>query len=133
MKKTKILLVVTALLLSSFIFSGCTQNILYNTWQLQETIDAETKESSQPMFANIMVFEIKKDGTVVFMDKVFGTYEKSRNEFTFTYAEDEENPEDTPEQVSGGWEIIKNDLYIYPDTDPVIYKFAAVVTDDTAE
>ncbi len=129
MKKFKILLIVASLLVSAFAFTGCSEkNVLYHSWQMQATIDAETKEETEPMFANMMVFTINKDGTVDFLDDVFGTYEKDRNEFVFTYVEDEDDPESTPEPISGGWEIIGNELYIYPDTDPVIYKFAAVET-----
>ena len=127
MRKIKVLVLVFALIASVSLFSGCANKILYGTWQLQETIDAETNESEAPMFANMMVFTINKDGTVVFLDKVFGTYEMDRNEFVFTYTLDEESEEE-PEVVSGAWELIGTDLYIYPDDTPAIYHLAAVST-----
>jgi hypothetical protein len=141
MKKSRILVIILALLLSLVLFSGCKKNLLYNTWQLQEIVDAETKEGEEPMFANMMVFTINKDGTVYFMDSLFGTYEMDRNEFTFTYEQDEddseenseEDSENTPEQVTGAWEIIGSELYIYPDSDPVYYYFAAVETTEDEE
>lgn len=133
MKKSRILVLIIALLLSLVLFSGCAKNLLYNTWQLQEIVDAETKEGEEPMFANMMVFTINKDGTVYFMDSLFGTYEMDRNEFTFTYTQDEDDEESTPEQVVGAWEIIGSELFIYPDSDPVYYYFAAVETTEDEE
>ena len=109
-------------------FTGCANQILYGTWQLQETVDAETGDSEEPMFANMMVFTINRDGTVTFLDEVFGTYEKDGNEFTFTYAVDEG---EEPKYESGAWELLGTDLYIYDDNKPLIYHFAAVTKNAT--
>jgi hypothetical protein len=108
-------------------FSGCANKVLYGTWQLKETINSETGESQEPMFGNMMVFTINKDGTVTFIDDVFGTYEKDRNEFTFTYTADEGEEAQT---VSGAWELLGTDLYIYDDSQPYTYHLVAVKTTD---
>ena len=127
MKRYKLLALVLAFAAAAFIFSGCANKVLYGTWQVTETINAETGESQEPMFANMMVFTINRDGTVMFADNVFGTYEKDRNEFTFTYAADEGEEETT---VSGAWELLGTDLYIYDEDQPYIYHLVAVTTSD---
>ncbi len=127
MKRYKLLALVLALAATAVIFSGCANKVLYGTWQLKETISVETGESQEPMFANMMVFTINRDGTVTFADDVFGTYEKDRNEFTFTYSVDE-GEEATV--VSGAWELLGTDLYIYDDSQPYTYHLVAVKPTD---
>lgn len=131
MKKIKLLILASILILSFILFTGCANNILYGTWQMTETINADTGEAQDPgMFANMMVFTINKDGTVIFLDKVFGTYEKDGGEFTFTYTVDEG---EEPKYESGGWEIIGTDLYIHDDKTPLIYHFVSVLQTDDNE
>lgn len=127
MKKLKMLALISVLAVGIVLFSGCANKVLYGTWQMTETINADTNESSEPMFVNMMVFTINKDGTVLFVDKVFGTYEKKGSEFLFTYAVDEG---EEPKYESGAWELIGTDLYIYDETKPYIYHFVAVTKND---
>ena len=128
MRKFKILAVISVLVLGTLLFTGCANKILYGSWQLKETINAETDESEDPgMFANMMVFTINRDGTVDFLDKTFGTYEKNGSEFTFEYAVDEG---EEAKSESGAWELIGTDLYIHDDSKPLIYHFVAVTKAD---
>ena len=127
MKRYRLLALVLALAATAVIFSGCANKVLYGTWQVKETINVETGESQEPMFANMMVFTINRDGTVMFAGDVFGTYEKDRNEFTFTYTVDEGEEAQT---VSGAWELLGTDLYIYDEDQPVAYHLVAVKTTD---
>ena len=123
MKKIKILVLVSVLVMAVLLFSGCANKILYGSWQLKETINMDTNESQEPMFANMMVFTIQKDGTVLLMDSEFGTYEKDGSEFIFTYDTDEG---EEPKYETGAWELIGTDLYIYDETKPYTYHLVAV-------
>ncbi|MCK5129032.1 MAG: hypothetical protein KAQ68_04205 [Clostridiales bacterium] len=123
MRKTTTFLVIIMILLGIIVFSGCTNQVLYGSWQLQETTNLESGMSDTPMFQNIMVFTINKDGTVFFVNKKFGEYTKSRNDFHFVQTSDSETMLD----MHGAWEIIGGDLYIRPNDTPVEYHFAKVV------
>ena len=130
MKKSIVFIILFALILSSFLFTGCANKVLYGTWKLQETINANTMQqeaSSAGMFANMMYFTINRDGTVTFLNQEFGTFTKSRNEFTFTYnqLEDEE-----PEVETGAWELDGGNLRIWLDDTPVIYNFVRVESNE---
>jgi hypothetical protein len=128
MRKIKILALISVLILGVLLFTGCANKILYGSWQLKETINAETGEAEEPaMFANMMVFKINRDGTVEFLDKTFGTYEKKGSEFTFDYVVDEG---EEAKSESGAWELIGTDLYIYDESKPLIYHLVAVTTKD---
>jgi hypothetical protein len=116
-----IITAVVIVILISVLFAGCANQILYGTWKMTETINAKTFESSEPMFANMMVFRIYKNGTVEFLDEEFGTFTKSRNQFTFIETSDEDDDDEELLKVSGAWELDGGDLYIYPDETPVIY------------
>ncbi len=122
MKKYVIIFIVIIALFSTVFFTGCANRVLYGTWQLKETINAETFESTTPMFANIMVFTVNRNGTVTFIDKEFGTFTKSRNEFRFIETSDEEEYMD----ITGAWELNGGDLYIWPDDIPVFYHLVAI-------
>jgi hypothetical protein len=114
------------LIVTSVLFTGCANQVLYGTWQLAEVIDAETmqpEDQSGDMFFNLMAFTINRDKTVTFLDSEFGTFTKSRNEFVFTYATIGEEEKTTQ---SGAWELIGGDLYIYVDDAPLIYHFVRV-------
>ena len=132
MRKIKLLVLVSVLIVSAALFSGCANKILYGTWQMTETIDAETGESEEPMFMNMMVFTVNRDGTVMLMDSLFGTFEKDGNEYEFTYDLDDD---EDPKYESGAWELIGTDLYLYDENKPLIYHFVAVTreTDDEQE
>jgi hypothetical protein len=126
MKKTIVFITLIVILLSTFLFTGCANQVLYGTWQLTETIDANTLRSestTNSIFANIMVFKINRDKTVTFLDSEFGTFTKSRNEFTFTYMV-EEGAEAKVE--TGAWELDGGTLRIWLDAEPVIYQFIRV-------
>ncbi len=129
MKKTTMFAIIIVAIINLLIFSGCASKVLYGSWQFTETIDAQTGESQEPVFSNVitMVFTINNDGTVYFMDNLFGTYEKKGKEFTFTYKSKEG---DEPNHVSGAWELIGTDLYIYDDNKPLIYHLVTVQKND---
>lgn len=126
MKRNFILLILMIAIMSLMLFSGCASKVLYGSWQVKETINLETGEGQAPMFANIMVFTINKDGTVYFADKEFGTYTKDRNEFYFVETSDKEEKM----EVSGAFELDGGDLYIYPDDAAVKYHLVAVEQKD---
>lgn len=123
MRKIKLLVLISVLIASVALFSGCANKILYGTWQMTETISAETGESTEPMFKNMMVFTVNRDGTVMLMDSLFGTFEKDKNEYEFTYDVDEGEEAQTE---TGAWELIGTDLYLYDDNQPYIYHLVAV-------
>jgi len=112
--------------MSCVLFTGCANQVLYGTWKLTDTIDAETLQpldQSANMFANMMVFTINKDKTVTFLDKEFGVFTKSRNEFTFTYTTKEGEEEKIQ---TGAWELNGSELNIWVDDTPLIYRFSRV-------
>lgn len=122
MKKKFLTLIIIMTLLGSIFFTSCSNQMLYGSWQLIETINAETGQGEAPMFANMMVFTINKDKTVTFLDKEYGKFTKSRNEFHFEQTSDIGEKMD----VSGAWEIIGSELFIYPDDLAVQYHFVKV-------
>ena len=120
---------ITSILLV-MIFSGCASQVLYGSWQLSETIDANTLEvqnNANDMFSSMLVFTINRDKTVTFLDQEFGTFQKSRNEFTFTYTV--EQGEEAKVQT-GAWELSGMDLHIWLDEQPVIFHFVRVMKND---
>lgn len=126
MKRKLILYIFAIAITSMLIFSGCGKNALYGSWQMKEIIDLKTGEANAPMFANIMVFKINKDGTVDFADKEFGTYTMDRNEFHFVEISDKEEKMD----MTGAFRLDGADLYISPDDLEVEYHLVAVVEKD---
>lgn len=111
---------------SAFLLIGCANKMLYGSWKLVQSADADTGEFKDYDFMFPIVLEIKSDGTVWMLGSLFGTYEKEGREYKFWYDNDGEKGE----LLTGGWEMIGAELFIYPDDIPVIYKFSRL-TDPT--
>jgi|GEM_PF-5305069 len=114
------LLVLAMVIASAFAFTGCAERILYGEWKMVQTGDPETGEFKDYDFLFPIVLEVRRDGTIYMMDSLFGTYEKKGHEFEFWFDEKGEKGE----LITGGWELIGSDLYIYPDKEAVIYKLS---------
>ena len=126
MKKTIIIITILLVLVSSALFLGCANQVLYGSWKLSETIDANTmqaQDASESMFSNVLIFKINRDKTVTFLDKEFGTFTKSGNEFTFAYTATEG---EQAQIETGAWELNGVNLRIWIDSAPMIYDFVRV-------
>jgi len=120
MKILKTVIIALLLVGTLALFAGCGSDILYGSWAHEYTSATNGQNQHEPPFA--LTYEIRKDGNVYVRDYLFGSFDKKRSEFTYTFK--------NGEVISGGYKIEGYIMTIYPDSTDEIYVFQKVATQE---
>lgn len=132
--KKRLLLIVVIVIVLSVLFAGCSREIKYGTWKLSQTGNPDTGQFEDFMFP--ITIRVDKDGTVYMLDTEFGIVTEDRQNYHFEQTSD---LGDTKIVQDGAWEIIINkengsiELYVYPDTQKIVYKLIRLADPEDEE